>query len=83
MASELALIDRLCNIHLDLEQVDGTLATIIDLGNEKASNQPSPKQFLRMLQLLDDIVSPSCEKLEAIIQELDARDSAPTPAQGQ
>jgi hypothetical protein len=82
MTTSLAVIDRLCNIHLDLEKVDGTLNTILTVGNVESDLQPSPKEMLNMLQLLADIVSPACEELETIMREMNAKDAAPPLPQG-
>jgi hypothetical protein len=65
--SKPALIDGLSDIHLDLSKVEGTLSTILDLGNEDAPLQPTPKQLLGMLQLLADVVTPACDDLKEII----------------
>jgi len=77
-----AVSDRLFNLHLDLEKVDGTLGTILQVGSAESVGQPSPGEFLNMLQLLADIVSPVCEELEAIMQEIETQAASPTLRQG-
>jgi len=77
MTASLAVNDRLGDLLLCLEKVDGTLATILDVGSEESVNQPSPKQLLGMLQLLADVVTPACEELEAIIRETDTHPEPP------
>lgn len=74
--------DRLFDLHLDLEKVDGTLGTILQVGSAESMGQPSPGEFLNMLQLLADVVSPACEELEAIMQEIDTQAASPTLSQG-
>ena len=82
MASELAVIDRLCNIHLELEKVEGTLNTVSTIGDVDSPCQPSPKDVVNMLSLLADIVSPACEELKAIMEEMNAKDTSPSLPQG-
>jgi hypothetical protein len=82
MTASLAVIDRLSELHEDLEKVRGTLAMTLNVGNPDSEMEISPKEFLNMLQLLADIVSPVCEELEAIMHELDTQPASPTLPQG-
>jgi hypothetical protein len=78
-----AITDRLCELQFSLEKVDGTLATILNVGNVESMNQPSPKDVLSTLQLLVDVVTPACEELGEIIREVLTQSESPTLPQGE
>jgi hypothetical protein len=81
--SGLAVIDRLDELHDDLKKVEGTLAMILRMGNaETVVTDPDPEQFLSMLQLLGDVVTPVCDGLGAIVQEMGDKEAAPPLPQG-
>jgi hypothetical protein len=83
MTASLAPIDRLAYLREDLEKVNGTLAMTLSVGNPDSEMEISPKEFLNMLQLLADVVSPACEELEAIMQEMNDKDMAPPLPKGE
>lgn len=86
MASELAVVDRLGDLQLELEKVNGTLATILSVGNPESMIGPSPREFLNLVQMLEDAISPASEELGAIVQEIeqkrDTPPESPRPPQG-
>lgn len=73
-SKELAIIDRLNDIYLDLRKVSGTLATITSLCNEESMLEPAPEEVLGMVELFKDIVSPACDELKAIMEEMNEQD---------
>ena len=54
----------------------------LNVGNPDSEMEISPKEFLNMLQLLADVVSPACEELETIMDELNTQPASPTLPQG-
>ena len=75
----LALIDQINYVRMDLEKVDGTLCTMLSLGDEDSlAEPPSHKQVMGLLQLLADVVSPACEELDAIVKQLAEAEKKPS-----
>ena len=69
MAMELAVSDRLGDLQLELGKVNGLLATMRAIGSSE-NDGPSSEDVVNVIRLLADIVSPACEELTAIVEEV-------------